>query len=807
MASIKKTIFTLVFLSSFSSHAQDLDSFFFYDNKTSSTPSWVYLNDNPSEIKFEGQPLIDFISPIIKENLVINLKSKIDAQGLLKIADAKDVGLQIEFNEDTLNLDLKIDPKQLSGYDYNLNSDRSRFSNQKVLDPSPFSAIINGEILQNYNDTGNGYQTGEKTGEIESAVRFYGLVLENTFDYKSEREAIPWLRNKTKLSYDFEKALIRTSLGDIDPQLRGYMREFTGMGATIHREFSIDPEFLLNQYHSAKFFLEEPVTMEVYINDRLHRKLDIGPGPVTIGGLPLRSGLNEVKFKIIKLDGSTELIDYQQLRDYRLLEPGVVDFSLSVINPEKEPVDKWQKEYDFNKTFYQGFYRQGINNKLLLGMNFQYDDIDYLIGAEAKFLSPWGFFLMDAASTCHQERSHCGGGAKINYQNQYLDTQTRPDFNISITGEYVSKYFDLRDKLDDFINEKKFEIGAFVGQSLSQTVRTGFGLKRNYYRSDKKAENTLNLNLGVNLTKNWKFNLYYRRLMRSENDEGMFINLSWFEPQKDMQFFSNYDTFNDNANSYYRYSPKYGQHQLDAIAQWDHSKNTEASGINLDYANQRIELQAGHRSTFPTKNNDDSTIHNSFVGAGMGLAIAGGHFSLSRPIRNNFVLVDMKNRPSGQPIEINRYGKYYTSEINFLGPAVLSNLSDYQVKSIKINTSELEEGNNVNKESELIKTKYRSGHFIKFVNTISASLVGIMIDSYKQKLSLKVGYLVDAQSNQNVGEFFTDDSGLFYIEGIKSGSYYLKIYNSNLVSNKIIIKENQNGVIDLTQIQMKETKQ
>src|SRR5665647_341032 len=146
--------------------------------------------------------------------------------------------LPMHFNVSELRLDMTLKMEQRSRDKLNLQEDyQTRYEGQAVR-PAPFGGAINYRLEQNWAAQQNNYKYF--SGQFDTFLNMNSVVLESQSYYQSNNDQ-KWFRGDTRLVKDWEKKQIRFQIGDIYPQVQGFMSPRPMGGLNISRNFALNP--------------------------------------------------------------------------------------------------------------------------------------------------------------------------------------------------------------------------------------------------------------------------------------------------------------------------------------------------------------------------------------------------------------------------------------------------------------------------------------------------------------------------------------------------------------------------------------
>ena len=161
---------------------------------------------------------------------------------------------------------------------------------------------------------------------------------------------------------------------------------------------------------------------------------------------------------------------------------------------------------------------------------------------------------------------------------------------------------------------------------------------------------------------------------------------------------------------------------------------------------------------------------------GTAIVMADGQFALSRPVTNSFAIIS-SNSDVNFDIAADPQTGFGGTETNYLaksgalGPAVINNITPYYNRRIKVDAPDAPAGTSIGGQVIALNSGYRGGYRIGVGSDANVSIVGNLVDRDGDPVSLATGTVVarDGDGWKDVGLFFTNRAGRFFIEGLAKG--------------------------------------
>ena len=207
---------------------------------------------------------------------------------------------------------------------------------------------------------------------------------------------------------------------------------------------------------------------------------------------------------------------------------------------------------------------------------------------------------------------------------------------------------------------------------------------------------------------------------------------------------------------------------------------------------------------------DRKSVNNTTtLNGGFALAFAGSAMAITQPIQNSFIIVNTDKSVDTDKIYINKNIDIAEAQIDDFGPAVLINSPAYVNENIIIDNSTLPIGVTLEKEQYIARAGFRAGIHIEAKISGSTAVEGKFLYPNTQVVKLEVGSVIRINpdlSRTEIGRFFTNTNGEFFIEQLTPGEYKLELDNTDLSAFSFSIKEDQLGVVSLGIIQLQTSK-
>ena len=225
-----------------------------------------------------------------------------------------------------------------------------------------------------------------------------GLLTGSAFRYPDGR----WVRGLTSALYDYRPALARATLGDRPVGLGTLGGRFVLGGASVSREFSLDPYLLRSPGLSLSGLLPTPATADIYVNGLLARRESLAPGPFDLRDLPVPAGTGTVRMVLRDPFGREQVIVSPVYGTVDLLAAGLQDWNYG-LGFQRDNLATSSADYGDPVAF--GRHRIGFTDWLTAGLRFETTRSVQSGGPEFAVRLPAGEARFDAAGSVDDGRA------------------------------------------------------------------------------------------------------------------------------------------------------------------------------------------------------------------------------------------------------------------------------------------------------------------------------------------------------------------------------------------------------------------
>ena len=754
---------------------------------------------NIPAVRIQAALLLAETEKVIRPDTQAKLRSAVDTQGNLSLEVLLENGLQATFDRSKLELQIQVTPAQRRTNVAQLNTSRLPPDIEKAVLPSTFSGYVNFRADKDYiwSDSGQtniGLQPLRLA--VDGALNYQNWVFEGRGNFTEGREPA-FTRGDLRVVRDAPAQALRYVVGDLSLPITGHQNSQPQLGISVAKNFSLQPYLVTRPISQFEFFLEKDSLVDVLVNGRLQRTLQLRAGRQDIRDLPLNGGINDVELVIKDEVGQVQRLNFYKPVAGDLLAPGVQQFAYSVGVPSLE--SKGDRTYDFTQPILTSSHRLGITNQLTLGSYLQADFYQQLGGLEGVWATNYGNFGWDIALSHDQELGIDYAG-KLRYEYLQVGANNPSQRSFRLTVESKGRNF-VRVGEANPRNNFLYDITANYSQKLFWNMRGNLSTR---YQFGRDIPNTYRVSLGLSRSfrngLNVNLNLSQNLDRTGFEEQRADISFSWTLPQirQSIQASSNINNRGEPTNRLnWNYNPlrTIGTPKPSlSLAQNDKSYNLNG---RLSYTGYRFVWDLSHNAVFPRKGNNTMANTTKF-NVGTALVFADGYLGWSRPLNNSFALVIPKNSIKGQEIGINPISGGYTTRIDNLGFGVVPNLSPYNISNLIIDTVNLPIGIDVGDRVIKVLPSYNSGTLVQVGTDATVFLRGQLLNANGEPISLGSGQIVAVgDRNWQPVTIFTNRSGKFATSGLKPGRYEIRLFTDPPAMIPFAIPPDVKGIYDI----------
>lgn len=571
--------------------------------------------------------------------------------------------------------------------------------------------------------------------------------------------------------YDFPSQSLRLSFGNVNDYL-GY--DVNTFGIALEKRFSYGSAGLKSHQLQYEISIDEPSTVEVFINGRSVYRKDVQPGIYKLRDFIFTQGANKVHITVTPHAHPLDTSEYEFVIGYDegLLAKGDTLYSASLTFPG----------YESSRTALRFSQQFGLNHTITPSYSVAVSIGAISLDLSALYASPWGSFTMITAGSFRNDLGF-GGKAQLTYRTLFDDEAWIDSFTFSF-GYEGSGY---STSIDTSIPLKRASAPTLqTWASLSGRLGSFFGFALDASASWKTDEQTPVWSTTFRTSFSFVSNLSVDASVSLQSaKDGMQtsgrIGLNYsFTPALTLNASSDFTTPYVTMNA--SWQPIDSEHDsvrillnsFDPIEPLDHQGaivyNHTASLYDLSIRGQY---------------SDSFSRFSTSIAVQTAFAYANGLFGMTRAIADNFLLVKPQGAWEGKDVVVAR-----TMESNphivpsLFGVSTYTSLIAGQQNNLMIyGVDESLAGSSTPFLYHLLP-QHRTGYAVRVHAKVAYAVAGTLLYSphtpYKQYATDLLRVEVDEQGTETLVldetlYLFTDEHGFFFISGLTPGEYQFKL--------------------------------
>lgn len=645
--------------------------------------------------------------------------------------------------------------------------------NKTFEKPARFSTFVNIRTSTDFIHEG-GDDTGLKAPFVDGtwAGRAFGAAYENNFSYDAEDG--DFRRLSSRLIHDDVNRAFRAELGDVNTLSRSFQSNPRLAGVSVYKATrTLQPFRNIRPTGFQSFSLDQESEVQVLVNGRQVRRLNLAPGNYDLTNFPFVQGENNVQLIVEDRTGSRNIIQFDTFFDRSLFEKGYAEWGVSA--GVRSILGDSSPEYfedDFAAT---GFYRRGLSDTLTAGANAQFDDSSAMVGGEILKAFDFGLVALDFAASTNDAS---GEGYALDMEYTY-SSPLKADadrYSWGVSGRVLSENFSPIGTART--NPTAYETRAFYSRTF-KSIDTSVSLNGSYLwgRNDNEDRWLTRLSIGKRLTEKISLStdLTYQEGAFGNDGLGARIQLT-YRPGRRSTATASYDTFNERfAGSYQkRGDSRYGVWSVGV----DGDRTPTDASINASgfLVGTRGDVGLSHRvlsdGDFNQVIGQVSSLRtaNSF-------SFADGAFAFGRPVNGGFAILTphktLKNSRVGATSSVTGQPIF---ESRLFGKPLIGEIPNYTEYSLEYDVDDLPLGYDLGTGISNINAPLYAGYNIKIGSALNSTVIATALDPEGTPIAFTPGTLTssDHPSIEPI-EMFTNGKGRFGATGIGAGTWELRL--------------------------------
>ncbi|MCP8898670.1 hypothetical protein [Gilvimarinus xylanilyticus] len=756
-----------------------------------------YLGDIDLKVTASGRGQLDshrllqLLEPLISSKLYNAYSALAEKEKFRSFSELSINGVHVAYDPASLGAQVTL-PVTLRG------SNTLRLSGLKT--PNPWSANQPAKLVGGVRLSGQStwLYGNQRTHQVDTARAdafvtlggFSGVTFDGSVNYNSSApestEFEGW-----KLTKDFFITALRLQAGEIPTLGSGLQGSTEIKGVGIFRQYqAIRPFQNVRPTGRQSLLLEQPSTVEIYVNGDLIQTLNLPPGPYNLDEFPLVDGFNNVQFRVLDPAGNEEIIDKSVLYSPAILGSGITDFGVWI----GEPMLSNGLENDLASTAY---WLRGIG-AATVGVNMQASNTGHQLGGTTVLANENGFISIDLAWGQHRETRRNGLSAAVN-GHLILSLRQPDDLRLNLRAEHFDRYtFDpLRSSP---LSRRRWE-SAFNGSwKLGETTSLSFGAAAQQRYNQESTQWSANIGITRRIGE-LSFNIYTNHVKRADGSGETSFRLSLTMPLGyNARTASRYDSRNDRTEL------ELSRYRRQQISDWSArarvGSETLQSDTDLEAAwyGQRLYTRANHSSVNPSGSTDHS-VNRTSLQASTTVGFAGDQFGWGQSSPSGFTVVNVHRSLKNSDSQFVQAGEIMFRE-DGLGPALVPAPIGYTPSDQEVVIEDLPVGYALTDTLRTIMPGYFSGYQFSIGSAAHRSVIGILLTPDKEPAALLLGYLIPQEFESPKVEFFSSVNGQFFAQGLGSGRYAIEI--DGKVRGTINVPDDEDILTDFGEVLLNE---
>jgi outer membrane usher protein len=781
------------------------------------------------EISLSKDRLLQMMTPLLRTAALESLKTMSDTEGYLPLAAIKEKGFEAQF--DPAKIELQISPtidQRATGQLSAVNAS-AQVASENLAAPAIFAGYINMRAGADYSTETFYEDKGDANARMgfDGAVRWLDVVFESsaTFDIEDG-----FSRGASRFVYDRPDMTLRFSAGDISPLKTGFQGGSDMLGLSVEKSYSkLQPAANIHPTGSRSFRIERTSNVDVMINGHVTQRLHLAPGDYDLKDLPLTAGANDITLIIEDDVGQKRTLEFSVFSGRSLLAPGISEWALSAgvasrfaSGGERDFGNLFSNvEYDLDSPIVTGFYQRGLTADLTGNAHLQADRNSVMGGAGAALQTSFGFWGFDAAASQSFEYGF-GYAANVGYDLANIEGKDGIHRSFRLAADYRSEFFAPL-SVDDPFNDTMLTLSVMYSQELpwelSGSVSGIYSLGRGDHPDRYGVDITLARNFGPSLSAG--LSAGYARSGGGDADDDVeptngfraAIRLAYRLNERS-SIDAGYDAGDGRAQLTYRHQEGSGVGGWSAQVELDRTpsggdEEPDNVGVNgsLGYIANRAEMGFSQHTGLAGLETGKIDQRTS-VTAGTAVAFADGRFAVGRPISNGFAIIGTHASLPDSDVAIGGAEEEKRGSSDFLGPALLSDISAYSPACVPYDVTNLPVGYDLGAGAFDLNPGYKSGYSLTVGSEYTITAFGTLADAEGEPIALLTGTAYeDGHPEDHKVTIFTNRTGRFAAQGLRPGHWLIDMVTEPPTRFVLDIPKDTVGLLKLDTLKPAETVQ
>jgi outer membrane usher protein len=751
------------------------------------------LTPDGQGVLLEARSLMALLSQVLRPERVLQLQQRIDSNGFLDRDAIQAAGLTTTFDARAFEYLLTTMPS--------MRATRTLYLSPPPLDPLVVEAVrpasVSSFVNFNLKGTDRSHGSGQWGLALDGAVNVNGVVLEGSaFGDVSEEAELN--RGDVRLVYDLPQRALRFIAGDLNSPVVGYQTPLSAAGIGLTTDFSLQPQVLTYRAGDFSFELERPAEVKIFMNDSLISTQQLPAGVHDLRRFTPAVGHNDIEVVIDDSAGRREVLHFSLIHDPALLEKGRDLYSWN-LGFERE-LDDASYRYDASRPVFSGSYLRGVTDATTLGAYAQALEERTLLGVQALQALPIGTLQLNTGVSRTRE-GEWDGGARMSLTTSATHDGPQSYFSVEYLGKRFNTSDDLLVERRDALN---FQASVAIPLQQGWTGR----LSANYF-SAREVDGRDVYGAAATLYRRWSryvtgsVSLRHGRTLTAESDTEVLFGLSVNFTHPTGSYYAAKEMESDRVSAQWNSAGRSRLSTPYAFATARTGPDTSEYQGGTGYSGNQGLVELSHlRGEVELPNGDPIRRDESTLRLQSSLTFADGTLALARPVRENFAIVTGKEGLAEVDMKVDPDSRGASrARSAWLGPAVITDLSSYRVRNVRVEPVDPPLGATPEKMTFQLAPTYKSGVLLKVGKEPHIVAIGRLVDD----LGAPIAYLpVEIWRVDQAGEppvaTFTGKNGSFHAPDLKPGTYEIRPSSARWGNVTIEIPRSPDGMRRLGRI-------
>lgn len=756
-----------------------------------------YLGDISGAVDAEGRGvvdaarLLDLLKPLMNPALFSQLEARTAGVERVGMEELSSDEFSLSFDSLSLTFNATLNARSRANRAVSLGQIEE--VNPTVFDqPAWFSAGANIGLAQRFSHVEDEF--GPLQGGVDLFVNmggFDGVTLTTGADYDGSSDD-KWRRRETRLTKDIFSSAIRLSAGEFSPPVESFQGSRRFLGLSAARAYStIRPFQNIRPSGRREFTLDRESFVEVEVNGIVVDRLRLGPGPYSLSDFPYAQGPNTVRLIVEDDTGRNEIAVFDLFGGASLLEPGVVDFGVSVGVVE----EGGEFEYG-SRPAASGFFRRGISDVVTVGGNAQYYDGRSQAGALVAWGAPFGQVQFSGAASYNEDTRQSGVTTAIDFLHETV-LLNDVDARFVLTLQAASRHFQSAFAVEPRNADQWRAAGQGIFRYEQYSLNAGASYSKGRDEQPDQTEWTLAVarsfeRFSVNLTLGQRL---YSDNRPNEDRIGVSLTTRfggrWSAGAR-------YDSQTELREVLLTRSPTGRLNDVSGSLRLAENRDQQAIAADLRYINNRFDAQV-LSNRFVASDPGGRTTQESIWRLNTFVGYADGAMGIGRQSTEGFVIASRHPTLRKSSLVLTDGGGQPIARAGWFGPALAPISRAYGINRFVVAVDPLPAGYDLGAGSLSTFPGYGSGYRMVVGSDASRTVIGVLVGS-DGPLALISGTLeaVDTDAGVEPKLFFTNRGGRFVGDGLAPGRYRVMVRGQAIA--EFAIPEEEEGVVNVGEI-------